>query len=286
MADLDGAGTTIGIVSVTYYSASTIGAFLDSIAAATTLTPRIVLVDNTPEDDGLSEIVAGDPRVTVVTPHSNLGYGAGMNLGASTLDPAIEWIALVNPDVVMRPGALDRLREAGERRSDAGSLGPLIRNEDGTVYPSARRLPSLRTGIGHAAFIRIWPANPWTMSYRNERSALDEHAVGWLSGAFLLVRRAAFTEVGGFDDRYFMYFEDVDLGRNLGLAGWINLYVPTAEVLHFGALSTSRAPHEMIVAHHRSAYLYLAKRYDRWYFWPIRALVRVGLEFRSRVAKG
>jgi N-acetylglucosaminyl-diphospho-decaprenol L-rhamnosyltransferase len=275
----------VAIVAVTYLSADVITQFLDSIAAAGT-DPTVVLVDNSPADDGTAAIAARYPGVTLVRPGRNLGYGGGMNYGVSLLDPDIDWVVLANPDLVLSPGSLTELRAAGHRLPRAGALGPLIRTGEGEVYPSARNLPSLRTGLGHAVFVRLWPTNPWTMSYRNDLAAIDEHAVGWLSGAFLFVRRAAFQQIGGFDERYFMYFEDVDLGRNFGLGGWLNYYVPTAEVMHYGAMSTSKSARRMIKAHHRSAYQYLAKRYHPWYLWPVRVALRFGLWARSLVAKG
>nr|WP_231368811.1 glycosyltransferase family 2 protein [Frigoribacterium sp. CG_9.8] len=276
----------VGIVAVTYFSAEVIAPFLDSVEGALSLTPQIILVDNTPGDDGLAARVATDPYVSVVRPGSNVGYGGGMNAGVARLPKDIEWIVLANPDVVLGKGSIDILIDAARRHPEAAAFGPLIRSDDGAIYPSARKLPSLRTGIGHATFVRIWPGNPWTTSYRNDLASVDEHAVGWLSGAFLLVRRSVFDSVGGFDKRFFMYFEDVDLGRNLGLAGWKNIYVPSSEVLHHGALSTSRVAKTMLRAHHTSAYRYLAKRYHQWYLLPVRLVLRIGLWLRGRLAKG
>ena len=275
----------VAIVAVTYLSADVIGQFLESIAAAGT-DPTVILVDNSPADDGTAAIAAQYPGVTLVRPGGNLGYGGGMNHGVALLDPDIRWVALANPDLVLSPGSLTELLATAQRLPRAAALGPLIRTGDGDVYPSARNLPSLRTGLGHAVFGRLWPTNPWTTSYRNDLAAIDEHAVGWLSGAFLFVRREAFEQVGGFDERYFMYFEDVDLGRNFGLSGWLNYYVPSAEVMHYGAMSTSKSARLMIKAHHRSAYQYLAKRYHPWYLWPVRVALRFGLWARSLVAKG
>ncbi len=276
----------VAIVAVTYYSTDVVGQFLDSVAGSAAVTPRVVLVDNTPEPDGLDAIAADHPTATVIHAEGNLGFGGGINRGVAALPPEIRWLVLSNPDLVMQPGAIDELIAAAERLPDGGSFGPMIRSGDGTVYPSGRKLPSLRTGVGHALFVRVWPTNPWTTSYRNDLAAIDEHAVGWLSGAFLLVRRDAFEAVGGFDSRYFMYFEDVDLGRNLGIAGYKNYYVPSAQVVHYGAMSTSKSPRAMIRAHHESAYRYLAKRYRGWYLWPVRVTLRVGLGVRSRFAKG
>ncbi len=111
-------------------------------------------------------------------------------------------------------------------------MGPLIRDPDGSVYPSARHLPSLIRGGMHAVVGPFWKSNPWTAAYRQEQLEPSERPVGWLSGSCLLLRRSAFDEVSGFDERYFMYMEDVDLGDRLGRAGWQNVYVPSAEILH------------------------------------------------------
>ena len=98
------------------------------------------------------------------------------------------------------------------------------------------------------------------------RSGLEpnERPVGWLSGSCLLVRRAAFEQINGFDERYFMYMEDVDLGDRMGKAGWQNVYVPSAEMLHDKGHATGRDPANNLAAHHRSTYIYLADRHVGW----------------------
>ena len=138
---------------------------------------------------------------------------------AASGDP--EFFVVANPDVVWGPGSIDAMLEAAGRWPRAGSLGPLIRDPDGTVYPSARHQPSLIRGGMHAVVGPLWKSNPWTAAYRQDRLQPSERAVGWLSGSCLLLRRAAFREVCGFDERYFMYMEDVDLGDRLAAAGWL-----------------------------------------------------------------
>jgi N-acetylglucosaminyl-diphospho-decaprenol L-rhamnosyltransferase len=275
---------SVGVVVVAYKSAPIIGALLDSLVASTTRPLRIVVVDNSPEDDGLAAVVATRPGAQLVPARDNPGYGGAVNRGVATLGPT-RWLVVSNPDIVVAPGAIDELLAAAERHPDAGTLGPLIRDPDGTVYPSARNLPSLRTGIGHAAFVRVWPENPWTRRYRNDRE-LSERAAGWLSGAFLLIDRNAFDEIQGFDADYFMYFEDVDLGRRMVQSGRCNYYIPSATVTHAGAQSTRHVKRAMLIAHHRSAYRFLASKYHGWYLWPLRVALRAGLAVRSRFARG
>ena len=100
--------------------------------------------------------------------------------------------------------------------------------------------------------------------------------MGWLSGSCLLVRRAAFEQIGGFDERYFMYMEDVDLGDRLGKAGWLNVYVPSAEVLHHKGHATARESARNLAAHHKSTYIYLADRHSGPWRAPLRWAFRAG----------
>jgi N-acetylglucosaminyl-diphospho-decaprenol L-rhamnosyltransferase len=136
----------------------------------------------------------------------------------------------------------------------------------------------------HAVVGPVWHNNPWTAAYRQERLEPSERPVGWLSGSCLLVRRAAFDEVAGFDDRYFMYMEDVDLGDRMGKAGWQNIYVPGAEILHDKGHATGRDPARNLAAHHTSTYIYLADRHPRWWQAPLRWAMRAALTVRSRLA--
>ena len=215
---------------------------------------------------------------------ANLGYGTAVNRAVATIAPDQEFVVVANPDVVWGPGSIDALLDAAGRWPRAGALGPLIREPDGSVYPSARHLPSLVRGGMHAVVGFAWKSNPWTKSYRQERTAPSERPVGWLSGSCLLVRRKAFDAVGGFDERYFMCMEDVDLGDRLGVAGWLNVYVPSAEVLHAKGHSTGRDPARNLRAHHDSTYIYLSDRHNRWWQAPLRWTMKGALVARARAA--
>jgi len=99
-----------------------------------------------------------------------------------------------------------------------------------------------------------------------------------------VLRARAFTQLGGFDERFFMYFEDVDLGRRLREAGWQNRYLSSVEVVHMGARSTSQAASAMLAAHHASAYRYLSGRYPRPIQAPLRWALKLGLWIRLKVS--
>ena len=262
---------------VTYNPGETLAAFVTSVAAATESgAAEIVMVDNG-STDGAPQATGAAGLAHLIETGRNLGYGAAVNIGAR--DAESPWLVICNPDIEWHPGALDALLAAAERWPAAGAFGPAILEPDGTVYPSARALPSLRTGVGHALFARLWPGNPWTRRYRGATDG-RERVAGWLSGSCLAVRREAFEAIGGFDPGYFMFFEDVDLGLRLGKAGYASVYVPSARVTHLGGRSWRARPEPMIGAHHASAERYLSQQYDAWYQVPVRALLRGGIAVR------
>lgn len=276
-------GEKLAVVTVTYSPGHTLERFCDTLATATAREPVLVLADNG-SDDGAPEAAAERENVRLVRTGTNLGYGGGANRGVAELDREYGWVVVANPDIEWSRDCLDTMLAAAARWPDAGALGPLIREPDGSVYPSARLVPSLGRGIGHAVFGTVWPGNPWTRAYRQERAAVSERTAGWLSGSCLLLRREAFEAVGGFDGRYFMYFEDVDLGDRLARAGWRNVYLPQAEVTHIGGHATEKASARMLAAHHASAYRYLADRHRGALWAPVLLLIKLGLAARLKLA--
>ncbi|SNR38798.1 N-acetylglucosaminyl-diphospho-decaprenol L-rhamnosyltransferase [Haloechinothrix alba] len=276
-------GDGVAVVTVTYSPGRTLERFIETLAKSTTRQLRVVLADNG-STDGTPELAAERDGVVLVRMGENLGYGAAANKVVFGLDDSVGWVVVANPDLEWGSDALDRLLEATERWPAAATFGPLITDPHGAVYPSARSLPTLGSGIGHALFARLWPANPWTRAYRQEDVEPAERTTGWLSGSCLLLRREAFEAVQGFDPRYFMYFEDVDLGDRLGRAGWLNVYVPSAQVMHVGGHATTRVSRRMLATHHASAYRYLTDRYPGSCWKPILAAVRLGLAVRLRMA--
>lgn len=272
-------GTTVRIVVVTFFAGLHLDAFLDTLAVATTRPYQVVCADNG-STDGSVQRAAERAGVRLLETGGNIGYGAAANAGASGATE--DWLLVANPDITWSPGALDELLDAAARWPQAGALGPAILTPQGNLYPSARSFPSLSRGIGHAMLGWCWSGNPWTRAYRRESGIPTEGPTGWLSGSCLLVRRTAFEAVGGFDTGYFMYFEDLDLCRRLAAAGWQSVFVPSSVVEHVGG-HVARAPKHskrMLLAHHRSAYRYLAGQYAGLRWAPVRAALAVGLAGR------
>ena len=273
---------TVRAVIVTYFPGPFLDSLVTSIPSASTRTVPLTVVDNA-STDGTVEYAMQREAIRLIHSGGNRGYGGAANLGVR--DSSEDWIVIANPDVRFEPGAIDALLEVASRWPRAGVLGPQIITPDGRLYPSARELPSLGRGIGHAVFGWWWPTNPWTAGYRREREPPTERTAGWLSGSCLVVRREAFEAVGGFDESYFMYFEDTDLCERLALAGWDVVYAPSAVVEHHGAHSTSRYLVLMSKAHHDSAYRYLARHYPGLARAPLRGVLKAGLWARYQLSR-
>lgn len=221
---------------------------------------EVWVVDNG-SSDGSPELVAGEfPWVRLLLPGENLGFGRAVNrVAAETRSP---WLAPANADIQLRPGALAALLEAGRRDPGAGLLGPRLRLLDGTVQPSVQPYPTVLNALllhsrAHRASARI-----------GRRLALPAHwnagvgaRVAWVTGAFVLVRRSAWNAVGGFDERQWMYAEDLDLGWRLRQAGWATRYEPRAAVEHESSASTSQLFGPELAPHwQRSTYGFIARR--------------------------
>ncbi len=270
------------MVAVTYSPGEVLEGFLSSLAEATTLPVEVVLADNGSTDGAPERAAATHPGVRLLRTGGNIGYGAAANAGLAGLTSGYAVIA--NPDVRFEPGSIDELLAVARRWPRAATVGPAIMTPDGELYPSARDLPRLSTGAGHALLGWAWPGNPWTARYRREREAPRERPAGWLSGSCLLVDAAAFWSVGGFDPGYFMYFEDVDLAERLSRRGWLHVYAPSAVVEHEGGHATRRQPQRMRRVHHTSALRYLSGQYPRRRHLPLRVAMRAGRGARMLVS--
>ncbi len=278
-----GVSDELFVVTVTYSPGPHLDRFLASLAHATDRPVTVIMADNGSTDGAPEEALERFPNVKLLRTGANLGYGSAVNRAVTEygLTSGTDFFIVANPDVQWGPRSIDLLLEAADRWPRAGALGPLIQDPDGSVYPSARHLPSIIRGGMHAVVGPVWPSNPWTAVYRQERTDPSERTVGWLSGSCLLMRAEAFSAVTGFDERYFMYMEDVDLGDRLGRAGWRNVYVPSAEVLHAKGHSTGRDPARNLAAHHVSTYTFLADRHPKWWQAPLRWTFRGALGARS-----
>lgn len=243
----------VGAVIVDFHAEAVLSACVGSLQSQGV--SDIVVVENgepgsTPQLDGVS----------IVRPGVNLGYGRGVNRGVAWLEPS-EFVLVANPDVELHVGAIEAMVDLLRTQSDVAIVGPTILRVDGTTYPSHRVFPNILLASCHALLEPWWPENWATRKYRSPRR---DGTVEWVSGACFMIRRGAFEEVGGFDERYFMFAEDMSLCWDLLQRGWRVAVAPTATVTHLEGVSRARVPIRMTLAHHRSALLFEAHRAQGW----------------------
>lgn len=238
-----------------------------------------VVVDNA-SSDGSSELVAAfAPHARVVRNTANVGFGRAINQGAAASSAA--FILVMNPDCQLESGALATMRAELDARQQCAIVGPRVLDPDGSEQGSARGDPDMLTGLfGRTGPLRhLLPSS--AVSRRNVLSGGRESAtVDWVSGACMLVRRSAFDDVGGFDARYFLYWEDADLCRRLRARGHEIRYVPAATAVHHVGHSSKTARAASIKAFHQSAYLYYSTHVAPGALNPKRAIARVLLAAR------
>jgi len=219
------------------------------------------VVDNASLDGSARIAEEFAPHVTLIANQQNVGFGRAVNQGlARARAPRV---LIMNPDARLNPGVLAGLCAELERHDRCALVGPRIFDPDGSVQGSARGDPDMLTGLfGRSAPLRrLLPALA-----ASRRNVVDESiasgtsslVVDWLSGACVLVRRDALAEVHGFDERYFLYWEDADLCRRLRARGYHARYVPSVSVVHRVGHSSRTARASSIRAFHDSAYLYYA----------------------------
>jgi N-acetylglucosaminyl-diphospho-decaprenol L-rhamnosyltransferase len=251
----------IGIIIVTYNSAAVIGPCLD---AALQTGAEIVMVDNSSEDSTVAQAVERK-GVRLITNATNRGFAAAVNQGFALLQRP--YVLLLNPDAVL-VGGLEKMREACDLPGVAGAGGRLVdvRGRAQTGF-MVRKFPTPATLVLEALLLnRLWPDNPINVAYRERR--LDDsraQAVEQPAGAFLMLRRAVWEELGGFDEGFWpLWFEDVDFCRRVADRGYRLYFVPEAVAKHTGAHSLSALTVEMRrVYWYRSLLRYSAKHFHR-----------------------
>ncbi len=226
----DALETDVCVLVVSFNSADHLPALLDSLsAAADGLTLRVVVVDNASSDSSVE--VARRENAIVVEAGGNVGYAAGINVGRPWAR-GCRAILVANPDLRFSPGAI-RLMYTGAVRSDSVVV-PLLRGPENEVRRSLRREPTVTRQLGEALLGDRWPTRPaWLAIMVREKAAY--HAPGpvdWATGAALMIPRGLDARVGSWDERYFLYSEEVDFARRVREAGSQIWFDPRAEVEH------------------------------------------------------
>lgn len=246
---------------------------------------EIIVVDNESDAAKLRALVDKHSRVRPLPSAVNVGFAAGVNLAArQARNPCL---LVMNPDTIAR-GPIVRTLEVWLRdHPDTGVVGPRVFNPDGTVQPSARRFPGLTTAIGGRS---SWLTERFPNNWATRRNLLgltgtDPIDVDWIAGSCFMTTRAAFESVGGFDEKFFLYWEDADYCRRLKDTGLKSTYVPEVSVQHTGGRSSELVPQLAIRSFHNSAlrlYLKHGGAFTRLTAPIAMAAMRVRMEWQMR----
>jgi GT2 family glycosyltransferase len=279
----DSPTSPVDLVIVNYRSYDELSRCLASLESGRDTLGRVAVIDHESDLAAASRISARFRWAQIVERSTNEGFATGVNLGASLT--SAPFLILLNPDCVANAAAIRRMVEYAASRPDAAVVGPCILNSDGSIQGSARRFPGVTTAIaGRSSWLtRHFPNNPLS---RLNLPALERRTdpldVDWVSGACMLVRRTAFDQVGGMDERFFLYWEDADLCRRLAARGWKTVYFPGATIVHAGGRSSIHAYRESLSAFHESAF----KLFRKHAGWPARVfepIVYLALQARLRM---
>jgi N-acetylglucosaminyl-diphospho-decaprenol L-rhamnosyltransferase len=245
---------------------STSGEGLDTLRYSTSgegWTAEVIVVDNASADDSVAMLAQDYPWVRIVANRDNLGFTRANNQGLEV--SRSRYVLFLNPDTELTPAALKLLLAYAETHPQAGVIGPQLRYGDGSLQSSRRRFPTLATFFLESTVVqRWWPRNQvLTRYYMLDQPDDAIVQVDWIVGACMLVRRAVLEQIGGFDEGFFMYSEELDLCRRAVDAGWQVVWLPAAVVTHHEGKSSEQVVAARHIRFHSSRLRYVRKYHGR-----------------------
>jgi len=227
-----------------------------------TVTFETIVVDNGSRDGSVEMLRETFRNVQLIQPGENTGFSRGNNIGIEASSG--QYVLILNPDTEALPGSIARLVQYMEAHPTVGVAGPQLLNEDGSVQSSRRRFPSLMTAFFESTWLQpLAPRGMLRWYYMLDIDDSAETAVDWLQGAALLVRREAINDAGMFDERFFMYSEELDWQRRMKAAGWNIIYLPSAKIIHYGGRSSDQVVAQKHIHFQTSKIRYFTKHHGR-----------------------
>ncbi len=269
----------LSVLVVTYQSRDHILACLRSIDADRGSRVTEVLVLDNASADGTPDLVRREhASARVIETGGNLGYAKAVNRGIA--ESSGDVVLVLNPDCIVQPGMTDSLLRWISMHPRCAVSAPRILNSDGSVEWSARSYPGALTFLfnRYSLLTRLFPGNPWSRRYLlSDWDHSSHRSVDWVSGAAMAVRREAIEQVGGMDEAFFMFNEDVDWCRRFTLAGWSIDYLPDAQVVHAIGASKGYVSEKVILERHRGMIHYFRKHHpsNAVVEWAVAKLIMV-----------
>ncbi|MBS3145159.1 glycosyltransferase family 2 protein [Candidatus Woesearchaeota archaeon] len=245
----------LSIIIVSYNSAPFLEAGLHSLYdSLKNSTFELFVVDNNSQDTSADLVKTFFPKVRLILNKINIGFGAACN---QVLRQAKgEYLLLMNPDVRVHPTTLSEMVSYLQNHRNIGILAPQLRFANGSLQYSCRRYPRFPSHFAKILFSRSPLTSDYLMLDKDHTLIQD---IDWSLGAFLLVRKQVIDQIGGFDERFFLYFEDIDLCRRAKQAGWRVVYYPKAVATHLYQQASHRLFSKPFFYHLMSMYKYYRK---------------------------
>jgi GT2 family glycosyltransferase len=250
-------------LSIIVVSWNTKPAILDCLRSIGEFPPsvtfEIIVVDNASIDGSVAAIRREFPQVIVLANGENRGFAVANNEGIAQAKG--QYLLLLNPDTIVHRGALDSMVYFMDENADVGVCGPLLLNSDGTIQRSVRRFPGFRAALYRNTFLQS--AGFFRGQYRTYMMSDFAHDrtmdVDQVMGAAFMTRRSVLDRIGLLDERFFMYYEEVDFCRRAKHTGWRVVFLPQARITHVGGASSDQAPVSIDVMRLTSLIAYFRK---------------------------
>jgi GT2 family glycosyltransferase len=255
------------------------------------LSHEVIVVDNNSDDGSQEMLQTKFPQVRLIQNRENVGFARANNQGLAIAEG--RYLLLLNSDAFLQPGALKTMVRVMDAFPDTGAAGCRLYYEDGSLQPSAYSFSTLSTELWQALWLdRLFPSSRLFGKYRMSYWHFDDQrVVDWVMGACILLRADAIRQVGGLDERFFMYSEEMDLCYRLKQAGWKVRFIPNASAIHVWGGSSYQLPEQTFLRLYNSRALFFRKHYgpvNAWLYKLLLAfssLVRVAVGLTAAVVK-
>jgi len=279
---------TLSIIIPSYNTKGLLKDCLESIYRETkNIKFEVIVIDNGSKDGSVEMVKKNFSEVKLLTLLKNIGYGKANNLGVKKAKG--EWLLFLNSDTVIKNKAIDKVfKKITNHKSQITNLiiGCKLLNPDGSIQPSAGYFPTLGRVLATMFFLDDLPIlNELTKPYQQSRRTFYQkrQEVDWVTGAFLLIKKGLFCELGGFDESFFMYAEEVDMCFRAKQKGARVFYTPLAEVIHLKGASSGNGFQAAVTGEFKGLISFFKKHRPAWQPPILKALLFLGALLRIAV---